>query len=127
MKETIAAGGSYFINNTQATGISFGLDRLEMLSKITPEFKKVLIVSLNEDKKAVQLADKIRSLSIPTQIFFGKPTKALDYANSYNFPLVIFIGDEEVKNRRIKLKKMNTGEEKLIPENKLEEELEKFH
>jgi len=45
LKETIAAGGSYFINNIQSTGISFGLDRLELLTNIVPVFKKILIIS----------------------------------------------------------------------------------
>ena len=73
---------------------------------------KVLIISLNQDKKAVSLAGKIRNLNIPCQIFYGKPGKALDYANSYQIPFVIFLGDEEVKKKKLKLKNMNTGKEK---------------
>ena len=43
-----------------------------------------------------------------------------------NIPLVIFVGNEEVKKRKYKLKNMNTGNEKLISENNLEKELNKF-
>lgn len=127
LKETIAGGGSYPINRIQCTGISFGLERLVLIAKIPLSIKKVLIISLNQDKKSIQLADKIRQLNIPTQIIYGKPGKALDYANSNNIPLVIFLGEEEVKNKRIKLKFMNTGEEIMISESKLEDELEKLH
>ena len=119
MKETIAAGGSYLINNVQSTGISFGLDRIEILSRIKEDNQKILIISLNQDKKAVLLADKIRKLEIPCQIFYGKPTKALDYANSYSMPLVIFIGEEEVKKKKFKLKNMITGKEKSLSEKNL--------
>jgi len=127
LKETITAGGSYLVNGIQSTGISFGLDRLELLSSITPEFKKVLVISLNQDKKSIELAEKIRALKIPCQIFYGKPGKALDYANSYNIPWVIFVGDEEVKKKKFKLKNMNSGKEKLISEKDLEKELRKFN
>ena len=120
IKETIAAGGSYLINNTQSTGISLGLDRLELLAKLETDAKKVLIISMGQDKKAIQLADKIRSLNIPTSIYYNKPGKALGYANSLNISLVIFLGDKEVKSKKIKIKNMNTGKEKLISETQIE-------
>ena len=126
LKETIAAGGSYTINNMQGTGISFGLDRLEMIAKIDSSIKKVLIISLNQDKKSIALAEKLRASKLICDIYYGKPGKALDYANSTNIPLVIFVGNEEVKKRKYKLKNMNTGNEKLISENNLEKELNKF-
>jgi histidyl-tRNA synthetase len=116
IKETIAAGGSYLINNIQCTGISFGLDRLELLAKLKPEKKQVLIISLKQDKKAIRLAEKIRKSEIPCSIMFGKPGKALEYANSYKIPFVIFIGDEEVKKKKIKIRNMRNGKEKLISE-----------
>ncbi|MBD3253223.1 hypothetical protein GF386_05805, partial [Candidatus Pacearchaeota archaeon] len=127
IKETITAGGSYPINGIQSTGISFGLDRLELLSKLTPSYKKILIISLDQDKKAVELAGKIRKIETPCQIFYNKPGKALDYANSCNIPLVIFIGDEEAKKKKYKLKNMNTGKEKLLSENSLLKEIKKLN
>ncbi|MEK6830595.1 MAG: ATP phosphoribosyltransferase regulatory subunit [Nanoarchaeota archaeon] len=125
IKETIAAGGSYLINNIQSTGISFGLDRLELLAKIKIPDKKILVISLNQDKKSVSLDEKIRKLNIPCQIFYGKPGKALDYANSYKIPLVIFIGEEEAKKKKYKFKNMKNGREKLVGERELLKYLEK--
>ena len=126
LKETIAAGGSYPINNMQSTGISFGLDRLELLAKIPESNKRIVVISLNQDKKAIELAGKLRKENIPTSIFFGKPSKALDYANSYNIPLAIFIGKEEVKSKKIKIKNLNTGKEKSMNESQLTNYLKKF-
>lgn len=126
MKDSIAGGGSYITNNLQSTGISFGLDRIEKLAKIPTQNKKVLIISLNQNKKAAQLAEKIRSMNIPTSISYNKPRKALDYANSLNIPLVIFIGKEEAKSKKLKLKNMNSGKEQLISETQLEKELSKY-
>ena len=123
IKETIAGGGSYLINGIQSTGISFGLDRLELLDKIKIPDKKVLVISINQDKKAVLLAEKIRKLEVPCQIFYGKPGKALDYANSYYIPLVIFLGEEEVKKKKYKIRDMKSGKEKLINDKNLAREL----
>lgn len=119
LKGTIAGGGSYLINNTQSTGISFGLDRLELLSKIPIENKKILIISLGKDQKAIKIAENIRSEKIPVQISYKKPGKALDYANSLNFPLVIFIGGKEIKEKKLRIKNMKTGKEKNISETQL--------
>ena len=120
LKETIAAGGSYLVNGVQSTGIAFGLDRLELLAKIDSYKNKVLIISLNQDKKAVQVSEKIRKLEIPCSVMFGKPGKALGYANSYKIPFVIFIGKEEVKKKKIKIRNMISGKEKLVSEKGLE-------
>ena len=123
LKETIAAGGSYMINNNLATGVSFGLDRLEMLTKIVPLFKKVLIISIEQDKKSIEICNKIRGMGIPCEVAYVKPGKALDYANSLNIPLVIFIGKEEIKKKKFKIKNMNTGKESLVSESGLEKAL----
>lgn len=126
IKESITAGGSYLVNGIQSTGISFGLDRLEMLSKLDTSAKKVLIISLGEDKKSIELSNKIRELNIPSQTFFGKPGKALDYANSYKIPLVIFLGTDEVKKKKLKIKNMNTGKETIIKETEIKKFLERY-
>jgi len=116
MKETIAGGGGYMFNNIQCTGISFGLERLSQLAKIKLGKKQILIISLNQDKKATQLAEKLRSNGKICILMYGKPSKALDYADSYNIPYVIFLGEKEVKAGKIKLRDMKTGKEKLINE-----------
>lgn len=116
LKETIAAGGSYLVNGIQSTGISFGLDRLELLAKIKLDNSNVLVISLNQDKRAIKLVDKMRKIGVACSIMFGKPGKALEYANSYNIPSVIFIGKEEVKKGKVKLRNMRSGKERLVSE-----------
>ena len=49
IKETITGGGSYMFNNTQFTGISFGLERLTALAKIKLENKKRLNIATPDD------------------------------------------------------------------------------
>ncbi len=114
VKETICAGGSYIFNGIQCTGISFGLSRIDSLAKIKIEKEKYLIVSLDKDKEAINLVKKLREQNKTVEIFYGKPTKALDYANSYKINKVIFVGEKEVKEKKFKIKDMDTGKESLL-------------
>ena len=125
LKQTITAGGSYLNNGIQSTGISFGLDRLELLADIGDYNSKCLVVSLGQDKKAIEIAEKVREF-VSCSVFYGKPGKALDYANSYGIGKVIFIGDEEVKKNKFKVKDMDSGKEKFISEKNLDSEFKKY-
>ena len=112
IRETLVAGGSYIFNGIQCTGISFGLERLSSSSKLEVEKEKFLIISLNQDRKAIILAQKLRKKEKIVTIYYGKPSKALNYANSYKIGKVIFIGNKEVKSKKYKVKNMKTGKEK---------------
>jgi len=113
MKETISAGGSYLINGTQATGISFGVDRLMLIATIERSRNKMLVLSIGEDEKAIDVARKLREKGESVTMFYGKPTKALEYANSYGIDKVIFVGKEEIKKGKYKIKDMETGKETI--------------
>ncbi len=115
MKETIAGGGSYIINGMQSTGISFGIERLSQLARIKSENEKILIISIKQDKKAIQLAERLRKQGKAVTVL-GKINKAMEYANSYKIPYVIFIGSEEIKKKKFKLRDMKTGKEKMLSE-----------
>ena len=120
IKETISAGGSYLINGMQSTGISLGLDRLEMIAKMKEiEENKTLIVSLGEDKKALETATRLRKNNIPCTLMYGKVTKALEFANSYGINNVILIGSEEIKKKKLLLKNMKTGKEEMLSDKDL--------
>ena len=114
MKETICGGGSYSVNGINSTGISFGVERLSKLAKIIPAVKKILIISINEDKKAINLAQELRKNDVSCMIQFGKISKALDYANSLKIPYAVFIGKEEVGKGKIKIRDMKSGKEQLL-------------
>ncbi len=114
MKETICGGGSYEFNGVQCTGISFGLDRLAMLAEFSFSRNSVLVVSLDEDKQAIKIAEMLRQRGDFVSIYYGKPSKALEYANSWNIKQVIFVGAQEVKSKKFKVKDMITGKEKTV-------------
>lgn len=112
IKETICAGGSYMVGDSQSTGISFGLDRLQLVTKMIVGIEKYLIVSLNQDKKAIAVAKQLRAKGKNVSVFYGKPSKALEYANSYGIKKVVFVGEKEVKKKILKVKDMVSGKER---------------
>jgi histidyl-tRNA synthetase len=94
IKETITGGGSYMFNGVQCTGLSFGLERLSMLAKIKSEKEKIMVLSISEDEEAIKIMEKLRKSGKNCIFFSGKPTKALDYANSRRVKEVYFVGNE---------------------------------
>lgn len=114
VKETIIAGGSYMFNRIQCTGVAFGLERMCVLTKIKKEKEKMLIISLNQDEKTIEMAQTLRKKGKEVGIFYGKPSKALDYANSYGFNEALFVGEKEIKSKKFKVKDMKTGKESIL-------------
>ncbi|MCX6748732.1 MAG: His/Gly/Thr/Pro-type tRNA ligase C-terminal domain-containing protein, partial [Candidatus Pacearchaeota archaeon] len=80
--------------------------------------KKVLVLSINQDKKAIKLVDKLRKSGI-SSLIMDKISKGLEYANSYLIPYVIFLGSDEVKLKKFKLRNMKSGKEELLSEDDL--------
>ena len=126
-RDTIAGGGrydktvgKYSARDIPATGASFGLERVTQLAEIkVPKLPKVLILSISQDEKAISLAKELRKNKISCALLSGKPTKALEYANSQEIGYVVFIGEEEVEKNKFKFKEMSTGEEILVNEKQL--------
>ncbi|HLA23668.1 MAG TPA: ATP phosphoribosyltransferase regulatory subunit [Candidatus Nanoarchaeia archaeon] len=108
------AGGSYVFNGIQSTGISFGLERISSLTKLENKKERFLIVSLNQDKESINLSQKLRAKNLSCTVYYGKPSKALEYANSYSISNVIFVGEKEVNSKRFKVKNMKTGKESSL-------------
>src|SRR3989344_2315906 len=92
--------GMYVGRKIPAVGISFGTlidyDNVDIENEKT-EF---LVVSLGKDKEAIKLANKLRAKNKIVSLFYGKPSKALEYANSYSIGKVIFVGEKEVKAKK---------------------------
>lgn len=111
IKETICAGGTYQIEGIYSTGISFSIERLMTVTNILINIDKILIVSLDQDKKAIEISKKLRKQGKNVSVFFGKPGKALEYANSYGIKKIIFVGKKEVQKKKIRVKNLITGKE----------------
>jgi len=127
IKSAIAAGGRYdklissFLNTKQeypAVGISFGLDVITDTLKEKQAKKTVTqlyVIPINTFKESLKIAQCFRDAGIKTEIDLMSrgPSKNLQYANSKLIPFVAIIGEEEIKQNKIKLKDMKSGKEKL--------------
>ncbi len=118
IKETICAGGTYPVGNATATGISFSIERMMAVSNILIDIEKILIVSLNEDKKAIQLSKQLRQQGKNVSVFFGKPNKAFDYAKTYGIKKIVFVGKKECEKKKFLIKDLQTGKEIILAVNK---------
>ncbi len=124
---SIASGGRYdkmigqFLGTKleyPAVGISFGLDRLYIILESREKEKiktitEVLVIPINAKKEAEELVRKLREAGIKTEadIMERGPSKNLQYADSLKIPFVLFVGEEEVKAKKFKLKEMRSGKE----------------
>ena len=124
---TIIAGGRYhnlsecFGNRAiPCFGCAGGVERLMSLSKITLEAKnKIAVLTLGEDK--IHYANKIvqnyRSKNQICDLILGKENdlkKLLTKANKQKYNFAIIFGDDEIKNDKIIIKNLESGEQEYI-------------
>jgi len=135
IKSSVAAGGRYdnmignFVQEKRdypAVGISFGVDVISDSIKLESEERggrtvvKALVISIGEAKKASEVVEELRSKGINCDAdYSGKVGKAIEYANTYKIPYVLFVGKKEVKASKIKVRNMDTGNEEMIAVTKL--------
>jgi len=129
VKSAVCAGGRYdnmigdFLGkgNYPAVGISFGLDRIyDAYAEKNKDGKKtvakIYIIPINAFNESLRIAEELRSEKVNVDIDLTNkgPSKNLQYANSFGIPYVLFIGEEELKQGKVKLKDMKSGKESLM-------------
>lgn len=130
IKSAIAGGGRYdemiglYLGGRKkipATGISLGLEpiieAIKLKRKIVKKTNtKVYVIPIKTLKESLKVIKTLRRNNINSDIdLVGRGiSKNLSYANSLNIPFVIIIGKEETKNKKIKLRNMKTGRERLL-------------
>ena len=112
---SLLGGGSFLVDKNQSTGLGLGMEPIMLLAEVEEEKNQILIVSLNQDKKAIEIAEKLRKKEERVNLVSGKsPSKALDYANSKGISRVVIIGENEVKSGKFKVKNMDSGKEEVL-------------
>lgn len=107
-----------------ATGISLGIERIievmnerKMITK-TKSKTKVFVISVDDNarNKVLETVQELRKNLIPTDfdIKGRKLSKQLEYVNSLGIPFSIIIGKDEINKRVVKLKDMESGDEKEL-------------
>lgn len=139
---SIGSGGRYdamigsFVGGSQeypAVGCSFGLDVIvNALRAKRKELRKsavqVYVVPIGVDvKKIFSIVEELRDAGVATDVGFDKKgvSKNLDYADKYSIPYVLLIGEDELKKKKVKLKDMKSGKEKLLAISSVIRELKK--
>ena len=114
IKETILGGGAYITNNIQSIGFGVSVERLSLVSNIKIQKEETLVISIGQDIDSIKLAERLRSQGKNILIYYGKPSKALEYANSKKIKEVIFVGKKEVTSGKFKVKDMKSGRTREI-------------
>lgn len=129
-KWSLAGGGrydkmveSFGSRKVPGTGISIGFDRVMSIMEEQDIFRldnltKVFVVYVNDKvmKDALEVAQRLRREGISTDIDLSRKNLSgqLNYANSRKIPWVVFVGERELKEKKVKLRDMSCGEEKLV-------------
>ena len=124
--------GIFGLPNVSGVGISFGVDRIydvmeEMKLfdqlKLQSSSTKILFVNFGteEEKYCLQLVSKIRAANINAELYpdQAKMKKQMSYADANKIPFVAIIGSEEMKEQKIMLKNMVSGEQEKVSFEKL--------
>ncbi len=125
-QKQVCGGGRYELiqafggGQTPSCGFAFGFDRIMLALEIqgqklpTKEKTKVLVIPAPKEllKDAIKIANKIRQhTSCEIDLMGRKLDKAMNYANNENIPYVVIVGEEELKDGKVVIKNMKTGEQ----------------
>lgn len=133
MSSSIAGGGrwdkmigKYLQDESKeypAVGVAFGLEPIMEIIKQKEGMEKkttadLFIIPIGEKviKDAIKITQEIRKQKVNTSIDLLKRNigKNIEYADKLGITYVGFLGEDEIKNNKIKIKNIKTGKEDLI-------------
>lgn len=124
--------GVFGMEGVSGVGISFGADRiydvlnqLNLYPETSAEQTRILFVSFGEKELSycLPIANKLRNSNINAEVYPepAKMKKQMSYADNKNIPFVAIVGENEMKEGKVMLKNMKTGEqEPVTPEEVLQ-------
>ena len=127
---------NYTRTRLPGVGVSIGLSRLfyklreaGVVSSHCQTLARCMVASFDDAQfgEALQIAAELRRAGVATILNTEAVPlkKKLRYADRLGIPLVVLIGEEEVRGRFATVKNMATGENKPIPRQQLVEELQR--
>jgi len=140
---SLAGGGRYdkmigdYANNNKeypAIGISFGLEPILEVLKLQNKLKlkktvtKVFIVPIGDvQKECLEIATQLRSNNINTDIDLmnRKLPKNMKFVEAQKIPFALFVGENELKNKKFKLKDILDKTENILSIDEIIEKLKK--
>ncbi|MDD7318888.1 MAG: histidine--tRNA ligase [Prevotella sp.] len=124
--------GIFGMPGVSGVGISFGADRifdvlnqLDLYPKEAVDSTRLLFINFGEKETeySLPIAAMVRNAGVSTEIYPDpvKMKKQMAYANAKHIPFVAIAGEDEIKDGKVMLKDMLTGEQKLITPEELVE------
>lgn len=118
------AGGGRYDNLAEMPGVGYGfgdivlalfLESKNLLPKETSE-TDIFIIPINTLQASIKIAEQLRkdNLKVSIDLLDRSISKNLEYTNKKEIPYAIIIGEDELKQKKVKLKNMTTGEERLV-------------
>ncbi|MEJ8605655.1 histidine--tRNA ligase [Riemerella anatipestifer] len=129
---SIGGGGRYDnltevfgVKNIPGIGISFGLDRIylvmEELNRFPQELSQnvqYLFANYGEQEAfhSMDIIQQLRTKGVSAELYpeASKLKKQFTYAEKKGIPYIVFVGEEEIKNKQVSIKNLATGEQKTI-------------
>ncbi|GAB6011884.1 histidine--tRNA ligase [Viscerimonas tarda] len=118
--------GVFGLPGVSGVGISFGADRifdvlnqLDLYPKNSLQSTQALFVNFgeNEENYMLPIVADMRKKGVSVEIYpesGAKMKKQMSYADAKNIPFVAIIGENEIRENKISLKNMTTGEQSLL-------------
>jgi histidyl-tRNA synthetase len=117
--------GVFGLQDVSGVGVSFGADRIyDVLLELDsfPEAfltsSKVMFVNFGDDevKYCLPIINSLRKAGINAELYpdSAKMKKQLGWANNKAIPFIVMAGMEEIKNNKVMLKSMSSGEQELL-------------
>ena len=122
--------GIFGMPGISGVGISFGADRiydvlntLDLYPRESVEQTQVLFINFGEEEVSycLPIATQLRNNGVFTEVFpeNTKMKKQMNYANAKQIPFVVIAGENEIKEGKLTLKNMVTGEQSLLTKEEL--------
>ncbi len=104
-----------------AVGISFGLDVIADAIKLGKAIPKktvanIYVIPIGTARESIEILRRLRAGNINADIDIMERgiSKNLDYASKLGIPYVLFVGKKELAKKKVKLRDMNTGRERMM-------------
>ena len=122
--------GVFGMDGMSGVGISFGADRiydvlnqLDLYPKEAVNGTQLLFVNFGEAEAAyvLPILSQVRAAGIRAEIYpdTAKMKKQMSYANAKMVPFVAIVGENEMKEGKVTLKNMASGEQSLVTPDEL--------
>jgi len=116
--------GKYIGNENQnysATGLSFGIEPImDIILKRDGTTRQtvtdLLVIPIKTQKEAIKVTQELRKrgLKVQVDLLERSVSKNIEYADKLGIPYVGFLGEDEIKQNKIKIRNMETGKEELL-------------